>query len=229
MCLGKTTQNLDGPKIITSQYNALILKKTGIERVDWSNNTVEFFDCNWTHKVSLKHNVFLVNDQFYFIEQEDHKFKLTSALNEIDKSISQKKYLLVSKYWPKLIYLPLFISIIIFFYSLLIKYNTLYVHHAHLSYRFKKIGINSYEYEILKVLHEKNKITTNQIHHILSNKALHPNHIYRIIPEIIRDLNKTLVLLLSNKDLTFSVSKNKTDRRISEYTFNLNISMKFKS
>ena len=227
--LGKTNQSLDGHKIISSPYNALILKKTGIERVDWSNNTVEFFDCNWTHKVSLKHNVYLVNDQFYFIEQVDHKFEITSALNEIDSSISQKKSLFSSKYWPNLIYFPLFISIIFFFYFFLTKHNTLYVHHDYLSYRFKKIGINSYEYEILKVLHENNKITTNQIHHILSNKALHPNHIYRLIPEVMRDINKTLILLLSNNSLIFSVSKNKTDRRIREYTFNLNISMKLKS
>ena len=43
-----------------------------------------------------------------------------------------------------------------------------------------------------------------------------------------RDLNKTLVLLLSNNNLVFSVSKNKTDRRIREYAFNLKISMKVK-
>ena len=44
-----------------------------------------------------------------------------------------------------------------------------------------------------------------------------------------RDLNKTLVLLLANNNLVFSVSKNKLDRRIREYTFNLNIRMVFKS
>jgi hypothetical protein len=74
----------------------------------------------------------------------------------------------------------------------------------------------------------RTKITTNQIHHIISNKELHPNHIYRLIPEVMRDLNKTLVLLLSNNNLVFSVSKNKTDRRIREYAFNLKISMKVK-
>lgn len=44
-----------------------------------------------------------------------------------------------------------------------------------------------------------------------------------------RDLNKTLTLLLSNNDLTFSISKNKTDRRIKEYTINLNIRVRIKS
>ena len=109
------------------------------------------------------------------------------------------------------------------------KYNTLYVHHNYLSYKNKKIGINNSEYKILKVLHNETKITTNNIHHILSNKELHPNHIYRLIPEVMRDLNKTLVLLLANNNLVFSVSKNKLDRRIREYTFNLNIRMVFKS
>ena len=41
---GNTKQILDGPRIITFQDNTLILKKTGIERLDWSNNIMEFFN-----------------------------------------------------------------------------------------------------------------------------------------------------------------------------------------
>ena len=223
---GNTSQSLDGFRIITSNDITLILKKTGIERLDWSKNKVEFFNCNWTHRVSHKHNVFLSNNQFYFIEQNNFKFKLTSAYNDIDNLIPIKKSLYKPKDWPKLIYLLLIVIITVILYFLFIKYNTLYVHQTYLSYRFKRIGISSAEYEILKVLYNEGKITTNQIHHILSNKELHPNHIYRLIPEVMRDLNKTLVLLLSNNNLVFSVSKNKTDRRIREYAFNLKISMK---
>jgi hypothetical protein len=226
---GKTKQTLDGPRIITFQDNTLIFKKTRIERLDWSNNIVEFFNCNWTHQVSQKHNIFLINDQFYFIQEVDDKFILTSVFNNIDSLITQKKAIYESKKMSKLIYLLLVLIVIVVLYFLNKKYNTLYVHHNYLSYKNKKIGINSSEYKILKVLHDETKITTNNIHHILSNKVLHPNHIYRLIPEVMRDLNKTLVLLLSNNNLVFSVSKNKIDRRIREYTFNLNIRMVFKS
>jgi hypothetical protein len=222
-------QSFDGSRIISAQDNVLLLKKQGIVRLDWSKNIVDFFNCNWTHKVSHKHNVFLVNNQFYFIEQDDFKLKLTSESNDIDSLIPLKKTIYQSKDWYKLVYILLILIVMVIFYFLFKKYNTLYVHQTYLSYKNKKIGISNSEYEILKVLHDDNKITTNQIHHIISNKALHPNHIYRLIPEVIRDLNKTLVLLLSNNNLTFSISKNKTDRRIKEYTFNLNISMKFKS
>ena len=225
---GNAKQSLDGFRIITSKDITLILKKTGIERLDWSKNIVEFFNCNWTHRVSQKHNVFLFNNQFYFIEQNNHKFKLSSALNNIDSVTPIKESLYESKNWPKLIYLLLVVIITVFLYYLFKKYNTLHVHHTFLSFRFKRIGISNSEYEILKVLYNEGKITTNQIHHILSNKALHPNHIYRLIPEVMRDLNKTLVLLLSNNNLVFSVTKNKTDRRIREYAFNLNFSMKVK-
>ncbi|MDB9963984.1 hypothetical protein OAD50_02805 [Vicingaceae bacterium] len=141
--------------------------------------------------------------------------------------ITQKKALYESKKMSKLIYLLLFLVVIGVLYFLNKKYNTLYVHHNYLSYKNKKIGINNSEYKILKVLHNETIITTNNIHHILSNKELHPNHIYRLIPEVMRDLNKTLVLLLANNNLVFSVSKNKLDRRIREYTFNLNIRMVF--
>jgi hypothetical protein len=225
---GKTGQSLDGFRIITSNDITLILKKTGIERLDWSKNIVEFFNCNWTHRVSNKYNVFLFNNQFYFIEQNNFKFKLTSVSNDIDNLIPIKESLYESKNWPKLIYLLLVVIISVMLYFLFIKYNTLYVYHTYLSYRFKRIGISSAEYEILELLYNEGKITTNQIHHIISDKELHPNHIYRLIPEVMRDLNKTLVLLLSNNNLVFSVSKNKTDRRIREYTFNLKISMKVK-
>lgn len=225
---GNTKQSLDGFRIISSKENTLILKKTGIERLDWSKNIVELFNCNWTHKVSHKHNVFLFNNQFYFIEQNNYKFKLSSALNNIDSLIPLKNSLYKPKDWPKLIYLLLVVIITVLLYYLFKKYNTLYVNHTYLSFKFKRIGISNSEYEILKVLYNEGKITTNQIHHILSNKALHPNHIYRLIPEVMRDLNKTLVLLLSNNNLVFSVTKNKTDRRIREYAFNFNISMKVK-
>ena len=97
------------------------------------------------------------------------------------------------------------------------KFNQIKLHKTHLQYRFKKLGINEFEYEIVKVLSLNQKITTNQIHGFLNTKDLHPNHVYRLIPEVMRDLAKTFNLLTSNNNLVFSISKNKTDRRIREY------------
>jgi hypothetical protein len=121
---GKTKQILDGPRLITFQDNTLILKKTGIERLDWSSNIVEFFNCNWTHKVSQKHNIFLINDQFYFIQEVDNEFILTSLFNNIDSLITQKKVLYESKKMSKLIYLLIVLIVIGVLYFLNKKYNT---------------------------------------------------------------------------------------------------------
>ena len=91
------------------------------------------------------------------------------------------------------------------------------IHKNHLRYRLSKIGINETEFKIIKVLSLNQKITTNQIHNLLDTKDLHPNHIYRLIPEVMRDLSKSLNLLTSKNKTVFSISKNKTDRRIKEY------------
>ena len=71
--------------------------------------------------------------------------------------------------------------------------------------------------KILSVLSKNQKISTNQLFEIISSKDLHPNHIYRLIPEVMNDLNKTIQIVTRKNEEVFSVSKNKKDRRINDY------------
>lgn len=215
---GISSITLNGKSVFTDNNSTMILIKTGLIILDWKNNLVKMLNSNWTTKVSQKFNVFLVEDEFYYIEQNKGTFKLASSkynstelkpffVSEIIK-INRIKYLGMG-----LVCLGLFVFIYFFFK----KFNEITIHKTYLQYRFKKLGINEFEYEVIKVLSQNQKITTNQIHGFLNTKDLHPNHIYRLIPEVMRDLAKTLNLLTSNTNLVFSISKNKTDRRIREY------------
>jgi len=215
---GNSSIALNGKSVFTDNNSTMILRKTGLIILDWKNNLVKKFNSNWTPKVSQKFNVFLVEDEFYYIEQNKATFKLASSkynftelkpffVSEIIK-VNRIKYLGIG-----IVCIGLFVFIYFFFK----KFNQITIHKTHLQYRFKKLGINEYEYEVIKVLSQNQKITTNQIHGFLNTKDLHPNHVYRLIPEVMRDLAKTLNLLTSNTNLVFSISKNKTDRRIREY------------
>jgi hypothetical protein len=215
---GNSSIALNGKPVFTDNTTTMILRKTGLIILDWKNNLVKKFNTSWTPKVFQKFNVFLVEDEFYYIEQNKGTFKLASSkynftelkpffVSEIIK-VNRIKYLGIG--------LACFgVLMLIYFYFK--KFNQITIHKTHLQYRFKKLGINEFEYEIVKVLSLNQKITTNQIHGFLNTKDLHPNHIYRLIPEVMRDLAKTFNLLTSNNNLVFSISKNKTDRRIREY------------
>ncbi len=74
--------------------------------------------------------------------------------------------------------------------------------------------------EILSILLKDRKISTNQLFNIISSKDLHPNHIYRLIPEVMNDLSNTIKLVTRKNEEVFSVSKNKKDRRINDYVLN---------
>ena len=215
---GNSSIALNGKSVFTDNNTTVILRKTGLIILDWKNNLVKKFNTSWTPKVFQKFNVFLVEDEFYYIEQNKGTFKLASSkynftelkpffVSEIIK-VNRIKYLGIG--------LACFgVLMLIYFYFK--RFNEIKIHKTHLQYRFKKLGINEFEYEIVKVLSLNQKITTNQIHGFLNTKDLHPNHIYRLIPEVMRDLAKTFNLLTSNNNLVFSISKNKTDRRIREY------------
>ncbi len=60
--------------------------------------------------------------------------------------------------------------------------------------------------KILSVLSKHQKISTNQLFEIISSKDLHPNHIYRLIPEVMNDLNKT-IQLVTHKMKKYLVSR----------------------
>ena len=73
--------------------------------------------------------------------------------------------------------------------------------------------------EILSILFKNQKISTNQIFNIISSQDLHPNHIYRLIPEVMNDIKMTK--LVTRNEEVFSISKNEKDRRIKEYRLTL--------
>jgi len=81
-------------------------------------------------------------------------------------------------------------------------------------------NIESEKEKILSVLSKDQKISTNQLFEIISSKDLHPNHIYRLIPEVMNDLKKIIQLVTRKNEEVFSVSKNKKDRRINDYVLN---------
>ena len=215
---GNSSIALNGKPVFTDNNTTVILRKTGLIILDWKNNLVKKFNTSWTPKVSQKFNVFLVEDEFYYIEQNKGTFKLASSKYNFTelKPFFVSEIIEVNRIKFLFIGLACFgVLMLIYFYFK--KFNQIKIHKTHLQYRFKKLGINEFEYEIVKVLSLNQKITTNQIHGFLNTKDLHPNHVYRLIPEVMRDLAKTFNLLTSNNNLVFSISKNKTDRRIREY------------
>jgi hypothetical protein len=215
---GNSSIALNGKPVFTDNNTTVILRKTGLIILDWKNNLVKKFNTSWTPKVSQKFNVFLVEDEFYYIEQNKGTFKLASSKYNFTelKPFFVSEIIEVNRIKFLFIGLACFgVLMLIYFYFK--KFNQIKLHKTHLQYRFKKLGINEFEYEIVKVLSLNQKITTNQIHGFLNTKDLHPNHVYRLIPEVMRDLAKTFNLLTSNNNLVFSISKNKTDRRIREY------------
>ena len=66
---GDSSIALNGKPVFTDNTTTMILRKTGLITLDWKNNLVKKFHANWTPKVSQRFNVFLVNDEFYYIEQ----------------------------------------------------------------------------------------------------------------------------------------------------------------
>lgn len=225
---GNILEDLTGVKVLFKNDSSFILQKTSIIKLDWKNNLIQVFSSNWTPRVSNLWDVYLIGNQFYYIEQINGNYKLSSSINTTaQQQASYTSEIVKSKKWKYLLLIFGSCILLILIYNLYQKFNKITVYNTHLTYRFKKIGINEYEYKILSVLAENNKITTNQIHSILNTQDLHPNHIYRLIPEVMRDLGKTLNLLTSKNNLVFSVSKNKTDRRIREYVLNRDFKVRF--
>ena len=216
---GDCPLNLGGVRVITDIDYPILLEKDGLKILDWNNNSLNFFSCTWTTNVSKQFRVFLIENNFYYIKQTNEGYKLSSSrFNFFDTKPSNVENIFNTNNYLWIILLS---SGILIFYLLSFyfnKFNEIRIYKTHLNYKFKRIAINKVEYKILNILSSSDRITTNQIHHFLNTKDLHPHHIYKLIPEVMRDLAKTLNLITSNNSQVFSVSKNKTDRRISEYS-----------
>lgn len=215
---GQSTNILNGRQVITNNNISVILKKTGITTLDWRDNLMKKYRSYWTTKVDQSFNVFMIDDEFYFIENNKGAFKLSSSKFNLDQQEPFFVDKIIKANNAKLAVIILIsISFVVLICFKIKTFDEIVIHKNHLRYRFSKIGINETEFKIIKVLSVNQKITTNQIHNLLDTKDLHPNHIYRLIPEVMRDLSKSLNLLTSKNKTVFSISKNKTDRRIREY------------
>ena len=214
---GDSKSDFQGRKV---ESKDLILNKRGITKLDWRKNKMSYYLTSWTSKVDLNSNIYLVNNEFYFIEEKDRLFNLSSSPNEIQNLKKFKLEEIVSKRRFDIFFILILIVVITILFLSYRKYNMIIIKEDKIRYRYKHISITKEQKEILFELIENQKITTNQIHKIINSSELHPNHIYRLIPEIMSDIEKTIKLLTNSKQYVFSVSKSKMDRRIKEYRLN---------
>ena len=198
----------------------IILNKTGLTVLDWKKNEYFNYKNTWSHKVNLNYNIYLINNQFYFIEKRNQSYLLSSFPNEIQNFKISYKGKITDNYISNFIYILLIILILFIVISINKRYDTILIKKNKLSYRFKKISTSNEQNEILFELIRSQKITTNQIHKIINTTELHPNHIYRLIPQIMLDIEKSIKILTNSDQPVFSISKNKMDRRIKEYRLN---------
>ena len=214
---GDSKLDFQGRKV---ESKDLILNKKGIASLDWKKNKTSYYLTSWTSKVDLNFNIYLINNEFYFIEEQDGLFNLSSSPNEIQNLKKFKLEEIVSKRRFDIFFILILIVVITILFLSYRKYNMIIIKEDKIRYRYKHISITKEQKEILFELIENQKITTNQIHKIINSSELHPNHIYRLIPEIMSDIEKTIKLLTNSKQYVFSVSKSKMDRRIKEYRLN---------
>ena len=214
---GDSKLDFQGRKV---ESKDLILNKKGITSLDWDKNKTSYYLTSWTSKVDLNYNIYLVNNEFYFIEEQDGLFNLSSSPNEIQNLKEFKLGEIFSKRRFDSFFILILVIIITILFLSYRRYNMIIIKKNKIKYRYKNISITKEQNEILFELIKNQKITTNQIHKIINTSELHPNHIYRLIPEIMSDIEKTIKLLTNSKLHVFSVSKNKMDRRIKEYRLN---------
>lgn len=214
---GNSNSDFQGRKV---ESKDLILNKKGITTIDWRKNKMSYYLTSWTSKVDLSSNIYLVNNEFYFIEEKDRIFNLSSSPNEIQNLKTFNSSDIIRNNTKQFTYVVLICLILFGLIFINKKHNIISIGKDKLRYRFKSISITEKHYHILCELIKNNNITTNQIHKVINTKDLHPNHIYRLIPEIMSDIEKSIKILTNSDQPVFTISKNKMDRRIKEYRLN---------
>jgi len=214
---GDSKSDFQGRKV---ESKDLILNKRGITKLDWRKNKMSYYLTSWTSKVDLNSNIYLVNNEFYFIEEKDRLFNLSSSPNEIQNLKVYNSNDIIRNDNKQVTYVVLICLILLGFIFIYKKYNTISIGKDKMMYRFKSISISRKDHQILCEIIKNNNITTNQIHKFIKTNDLHPNHIYRLIPETMSDIEKSIKILTNSNQSVFSISKNKMDRRIKEYRLN---------
>lgn len=219
--LGLTSIDLSGKKINFENATSLILKKNYILILDWKNNRLKKYKTNFTHRVSQNHNIFMSNGVIYYIEKKNNDYVLSSSEIDIENLniIDEQEIYTTTSYVQYLIF-SVFLFILLIVYYLFKDFNKIKVHKHSIRYRFIVFKIDQEKEEILSILLKDRKISTTQLFNIISSKELHPNHIYRLIPEVMNDISKTIKLVTRKNEEVFNVSKNEKDRRIKEYRLN---------
>ena len=219
--LGTSNIDFSGRKINFENGTSLNLKKNSITILDWKNNTLKKYKTNFTHRVSLDYRIFMINEVIFYIEKNNKGYVLSSSEIDINnlKIIEEHQIFKTTSNVQYLIYIILLFLLFTLYY-LFKDFNTIKVRNHSIRYRFVVFKIEPEKENILYVLSKNQKISTNQLFEIISSKDLHPNHIYRLIPEVMNDLNKTIQLVTRKNEEVFSVSKNKKDRRINDYVLN---------
>jgi len=202
------------------ESNNIILNKSELIILDWKKNKFFNYNTSWSHKVDFSFKIYLINNQFYFIEKKDNTYLLSSLPNEIHNLKVSNSGEIIESNTAESLFIFLIVLILFTVVSVYKKYSTILIKNDKINYRFKSISISKEQKEILYELIKTQKITTNKIHNIISTSELHPNHIYRLIPEMISEIEKSIQLLTGSNQHVFSISKNKMDRRIKEYRLN---------
>ena len=219
--IGTTSIDLSGRKIKFEDATSLILKKNYILILDWKNNRFKKYKTNFTHKVSQNHDIFMSNGVIYYIEKKNNDYVLSSSEIDIENlNIIDEQEIYTTKSYVQYLIFSVFLFILLIVYYLFKDFNKITVHKHSIRYRFIVFKIDQEKEEILSILLKDRKISTNQLFNIISSKDLHPNHIYRLIPEVMNDLSNTIKLVTRKNEEVFSISKNKNDRRIKEYRLN---------
>ena len=219
--IGTTSIDLSGRKIKFEDATSLILKKNYILILDWKNNRFKKYKTNFTHKVSQNHDIFMSNGVIYYIEKKNNDYVLSSSEIDIENlNIIDEQEIYTTKSYVQYLIFSVFLFILLIVYYLFKDFNKITVHKHSIRYRFIVFKIDQEKEEILSILLKDRKISTSQLFNIISSKDLHPNHIYRLIPEVMNDLSNTIKLVTRKNEEVFSISKNKNDRRIKEYRLN---------
>lgn len=219
--IGTSTIDFSGRKINFENGTSLNLKKNFISILDWKNNSIKKYKTNFTHRVSQDHNLFMSNGVIYYIEKKNNGYILSSSETDISNlNIVDEQEILTTTYFVQYIIFTILLFLLFIFYYLFKDFNKIKIHKHSIRYRFVVFQIDQEKEEILTILLKDRKVSTNQLFNIISSKELHPNHIYRLIPEVMNDISKTIKLVTRKNEEVFSISKNEKDRRIKEYRLN---------
>ena len=164
---GNSNSDFQGRKV---ESKDLILNKKGITTLDWRKNKMSYYLTSWTSKVDLSSNIYLVNNEFYFIEEKDRIFNLSSSPNEIQNLKTFNSSDIIRNNTKQFTYVVLICLILFGLIFINKKHNTISIGKDKLRYRFKSISITGKHYHILCELIKNNNITTNQIHKVINTK-----------------------------------------------------------